>query len=761
MVGDLRLISRGVQSTGAEYLLATKIHAPQYRPNLLHRPELIKRLSTTPLPRLTLVDAPAGWGKTTLLAEWHATAEPDKQFAWLALDRADNDPVRFWTYVITALQTAKPDVGAKSLEMLRVAGVDPTEVALPALINELNDFTGVIVLVLDDLHLISNKDVHYQLGFLLDHAPLSLRLVIATRADPPLALARLRVAGELREIRARDLRFNADEATALLNELHALGLDRADVQRLWDRTEGWAAGLYLAALSLRGHPDVHRFVAEFAGDDRHIVDYLGSEVLGGQPDDVRSFLLETSILDRLCGPLCDAVTERTGSATLLEEIERSNLFLVPLDNTREWYRYHHLFATLLHHELAHDDPQRVALLHRRASAWHRRNGLIPDAIRHALAAGDISEATELIARYWSDVLNQGRLETVDGWLSELPEDVIQGDPRLCLARAGTSMTVGRRHEVDAWLDAAEAAGADQPGTAAGASVATEAAIYRAVHRYMIGDFSAAVAAARRAVGGFQPDDTSPWRAMAFAALGRALYWHGDSRGAASALQEAARHAQPPRNNLSVIGALGYLAVIHLEAGEDRQAETTAGTAIRMGDDQGLAEHWVTMIAHIASGRARLEHGDLAGAEALLERAVELARRGAGIVETAFSLAALAALRRRQGHGTDAAALLGQVRAAVERTPDPDSLARVLSRVDRHGKPTASPAAETHAPVEELSDRELSVLRLLGGSLTRREIGEALHVSPNTVKTHIQAIYRKLLVSSRGDAVARAREAGLL
>ena len=743
-------------------VLATKLHAPTRRRELVARPSLLRRLRAAPLAKVTLVCAPAGWGKSTLLSEWRADAREQRPFAWVSLDQADNDPLRFWTYVIEALRTLEPEVGAGPLAMLRTPGISVVEVVLPELINTAQRFARPVVLVLDDYHLVTNPEIHEAMTALLEHLPTTLHLVLATRSDPALPLPRLRVRDELVEIRAEDLRFSEQEAAGLLNDLLGLGLAAADVARLHERTEGWAAGLYLAALSLRGRSDHHQFVEAFAGDDRQVVDYLGLEVIDNQPDHIRTFLLHTSILERLSGPLCDAVAGRSGSARTLEQLERANLFLVPLDTTRKWYRYHHLFGELLRHELQRSHPELVAALHRRAAAWYRQHGLVPEAIDHAVAAADFVEATELITLHWNDVVNQGRLETVDRWLQALPPDVLLGDPHLCLARAGTSLTLGRRDEVDRWLDAAERIQPPGPVRPGGTSVASEVAIYRAVHRYMLGDLQRAAEAARRAVD-LEQAGTSPWRAMASAALGRTLFWRGDDREAVTALKEAVRWAQPPRNNLSVIGALGYLAAIHARHGDLDAAEKIARRAVRMSDEQGLAEHWVTMIGLIAWGKVLQEQARLAEAEAMLTRAVELARRGAGAVERAYSLIGLAGVRRRQGDVRGARALLEEARQAAQRCPDPGVLSGMLADSKRSLATAAagSWARPAAGLVEELTDRELAVLRLLPSERSLRQIGAVLYVSYNTVKTHVRGIYQKLAVSTRAEAVARARELNLL
>src|SRR5687768_15569346 len=378
-------------------LLETKLYAPRPRGGVISRPKLIARLNQGAKSKLTLVSAPPGFGKTTLLADWLAGYAGDQRLtAWLSLEPSDNHPPLFWTYVIAALQAVAPGLGSSALALLRESPSAPMQTALTTLLNELGSVQNDIVLVLDDYHAIDDRDVQHGMAFLLDHLPAQIHLVIAARADPALPLSRLRVRGELVEIRAADLRFTPAEASNYLNDVMALDLAEPDVAALEARTEGWIAALQLAALSMQGRDDVAGFIASFAGDDRYIVDYLVEEVLQRQTDEDRSFLLATSILDRLNGPLCDAVTGRDDGREMLEALDRRNLFLVPLDDRRLWYRYHHLFADVLRARLLDEHADRVRELHQRASDWYERDGQRVEAIRHALAASDFERAADLV-----------------------------------------------------------------------------------------------------------------------------------------------------------------------------------------------------------------------------------------------------------------------------------------------------------------------------------------------------------------------------
>ena len=446
-----------------DVLLATKLHVPRPRPDFVPRPRLADRLDEGLSRGLVLVCAPAGYGKTVLLAYWARRGR--RAVGWLSLDGGDNDPARFWRHAVAALDRACPGIGERVGCLLGPPAPPSFEGLVTALVNELaaQPSTDDVLLVLDDYHLIDSPPVHASLGFLIEHRPPRLHLVLTSRADPPLALARLRARDELAELRAAELRFTAGEAAAMLQQVAAVALPDGAMTALAARTEGWAAGLQLAALSLRGQPDVAGFVAAFTGSHRYVLDFLAEEVLEQQSEQVRAFLLETSVLERLSGSLCDAVTGRPGSQALLEQVERAGLFLVPLDEVRGWWRYHHLFADLLRARLREEQPDRTAQLHRNAASWCEEHGLADDAIRHAVAAGDATWAAWLIEQHFDEVFFlRGEAATVHRWLSALPGELVRSRPRLLLAQALMAGISGRVAAVAPLLDAAERA---SPGAA--------------------------------------------------------------------------------------------------------------------------------------------------------------------------------------------------------------------------------------------------------------------------------------------------------
>ena len=549
-------------------LLATKSAPPAIRAQLVERAALIEILSTEPPRKLTLLSAPAGWGKTTLLAQWVSGADDSHRRGWLSLDASDNDPARFWICAIAALRNASPGVASRAFELIRM-GADPAQVVLPTLLNELAAIDYQIALILDDYHLVENRAVHEQVAFVIERMPQTFGLLIATRSDPLLPLARLRARGELREVRTEQLRFQAGEAAHLLSDVLGLDLTDAQVQLLFRRTEGWAAGLYLAGLSLAGRADAATFIQTFAGDNRHIVDYLIAEVLDGQPPQRRDFLLRTSLLPRLNGALCDAVLQTSGSASVLETIERENLFLLPLDVSRRWYRYHQLFAELLRTELRRTEPDLIPGLHHRASAWFAGQGLIDEAVQHLVAAGDIAGTAELIAAHWATAFNRGRLSTVSGWLDLLAPETVSGDPRLSVARAWIALDSGHLDEAGAWIEEVEAT--LPTDTTDVDTLGAQVVVLRAVHRFKSGDLAGALDTAQRAIT-LDLGDAPLGEPAAYCIYGSALYFSGDTGDAQGAYRAAVPLAEKAANHLARTYALGYLAMISAHQGQLAEAE---------------------------------------------------------------------------------------------------------------------------------------------------------------------------------------------
>jgi LuxR family maltose regulon positive regulatory protein len=629
----------------ANPLLETKLYVPRWRHGLVARPRLKERLNRGAETKLTLVSAPAGFGKTTLLAEWLTAAPADNpSAAWLSLDQRENHAASFWSYLVAALQTVKPSVGASAISLLQSPRPPPIEAVLTLLLNELSAMSTDVMLVLDDYHVIDTREIHDGMVFLLDHLPPRLHLVIASRADPPLPLARLRGRGELVEIRAEDLRFAPDEVASYFHDSMGLDLSAQDVAVLEGRTEGWIAALQLAALSMQGRSDFTGFIASFAGDDRYIVDYLVEEVLQRQPESVRSFLRNTSILDRLSGPLCDAVTGQDSGPgvgkTMLEALERANLFVVPLDDRRHWYRYHHLFADVLHARLLDEQPDRVPDLHRRASAWFERNGEPSEAIRHALAADDFAKAADLI-ELAVPALRRNRQEAAFlGWLAALPDELVRVRPVLSAHYGGALLTSGQLEGVEArlrdaerWLDT-PADTADKREPSHGIVVVEEEefrrlpgsiAVWRAGLALVLGHLAETEGYARRALE-LVPEDDLLGRGGAAALLGLATWARGDLESAHRTYTAGMQSVQRAGHISDVISGARFLADIRVGQGRLHEALRTYEQALQLAAEQGEPVPRGTADLYVGLSELQCERDDLQAATQHLLTGKELGER---------------------------------------------------------------------------------------------------------------------------------------
>ena len=642
-------------------LLETKLYVPRPRRGLVPRARLSGRLDRGAESKLTLISAPAGFGKTTLLAAWLASGPADgRSAAWLSLDPADDRPAFFWAYLITALQTVAPGVGASSLALVQGPQPPPIEAILAALLNEVSALPNDIVLVLDDYHMVDVHDIHVGMAFLLEHLPPQLHLVITTRADPPLPLARLRARGELVEIRAADLRFTPDEADAYLNGMMGLDLAARDVVALEGRTEGWIAALQLAALSIRGRDDIAGFIAGFAGDDRYIVDYLVEEVLQRQPERVRGFLLQTSILGRLSGPLCDAVTGDGGGKAMLEALDRGNLFLVPLDDRRQWYRYHQLFADVLRAHLLDERSDQVPDLHRRASAWYEQNGERSEAIRHSLAAEDFARAADLIELAVPSMRRTRQEAIVLGWLQALPSDVVKYRPVLSVHYAGTLLLSGelegvetRLRDAEWWLDTAPEG--PRPSTAEMVVVDEEElrglpcliATYRAACALVVGDVANTMRYARLALK-LAPGDDHLRQGPPAGLLALAYWWSGDLEDAHRSYVDCAANLEKAGYISDVIGCAISLADIRIAQGRLREAMSTYERGLQRATAQGAPVLRGAADMHVGMSELFLERDDLDAARQHLVMSRESGEH-AGLEQNAYrSRVATARFRMAEG-----------------------------------------------------------------------------------------------------------------
>jgi LuxR family maltose regulon positive regulatory protein len=664
----------------------------------------MERLNTGLHRKLTLISAPAGFGKTTLLGAWVASL--DRKAAWLSLDAGDSDAPGFLTYLVAAVQTVAPGIGAGVLEVLQSPQPPPPAPLLTALLNEITTLPDPVVLVLDDYHVLEAPAVDQALTFLLEHLPPQMHLVIATREDPQLPLARLRARGHLTELRAGDLRFTTSEAAGFLNQAMSLNLSADDITALADRTEGWIAGLQLAALSLQGHPNASRFIHSFTGSHHFVLDYLLEEVLQHQSTSIQTFLLRTSVLDQLCGPLCDAVLgdPAVSGAATLAYLEHANLFLVPLDDERHWYRYHQLFADLLRQRLqqsaasslgaARDGP---AELHRRASQWYEDQGLAIEAFHHAVAAHDVERAERLIEGTGVPLYFRGAGTPVRNWLESLPAAVLNARPALWVTYAAALLTTGQTTTVEQHLQAAEAALQDTALDDRSRDLVGRIASLRATAAVVQHDVATILAQSRRALEYLAPDNL-PLRTAATWALGYAQQLQGDRAAARRAYADV----------LAISPAVGdsiYMIAATLCLGQVQEADTQLSLAaesyrrvlLLAGDPpQGIACE-----AHLGLARISYEWNDLQAAQQHGQQCLQLTRQIDSVDTGAAGRVVLARLRLAQGDLPGAVAVLAEAAEFVRahnfgfRLPDVQA-AQVLTLLRQGELAAAAQLAQTLA-----------------------------------------------------------------
>ena len=704
-------------------ILATKLYIPPPRPSIVPRPCLIERLNEGLSGKLILISSPAGFGKTTLVSEWLAGCQPPA--AWLSLDEGDKDLTRFLTYLIAALQTIEANIGKGVLAILQSPQPPPIESILTTLLNDIATISDSFILALDDYHLIDSQPVDQALTFLIEHLPPQMYLVIASREDPNLPLARLRARGQLTELRAADLRFTPAEAAEFLNQVMGLNLSAEDIAALETRTEGWIAGLQLAALSMQGHQDATSFIKSFTGSHRFVMDYLVEEVLQRQPEHVRSFLLQTSILDRLCGPLCDSVTGQEDGRRMLEALERGNLFVVPLDDQRQWYRYHHLFAEVLQAHLIEAQPEQVSSLHQRASAWYEQNGFPPDAIRHALAAKDFDRAAELIERVWLAMDLSYQSATWLGWAKVLPDGLIGARPVLSVGYAWALLGVGeleaseaRLRDAERWLEPAD--NMDEQSAAPSAemvvvdeveflSLPASIAAARAYRALALGDISSTKMYARQALA-LDPEGNSIHHTQAISLLGIAEYASGDLRAAEQEFLKFQAMMWKANDIADAIGITFILANIKLVQGRLREAVSAYRQSLQLAASRGAPSFLGASDLYRGLSELLCEQGDLEAAAQHLQTAQQMGEQGALTGWSHRLCIAQARMKESQGDLAGALVLLDEAERQYVRNPLPE---RSITALKARTWARQGWLAETLAWVREQNlspDDDLSYLR---------------------------------------------------
>jgi LuxR family transcriptional regulator, maltose regulon positive regulatory protein len=789
-----------------DVLLATKLHMPRPRPDLIPRPRLAERLDEGLARGLMLVCAPAGYGKTVLLADWARRGQPP--VAWLSLDVGDNDPARFWRHGVAALDQVRRGLAERVGPLLGPPAPASYEGLVTALINELaaGPDADQALLVLDDYHLIDSGAVHASLGFLLEHRPPGLHLVLASRSDPPLALARLRGRGQLAELRAAELRFTADEAAALLRQGaggSGVALPETAVMALAARTEGWAAGLQLAALSLRGQPDAAGFTAAFTGSHRYVLDFLAEEVLEHQSEQVRTFLLETSVLERLSGELCDAVTGRPGSQALLEQAERAGLFVIPLDEVRGWWRYHHLFADLLRARLRTEQPGRVPIVHRSAAAWYAERGLADDAIRHAVAAGEMTVAARLIEQHFDELFYlRGEGATIQRWISALPGDLIRTRPRLLLAQALLAFHSGRLDAVESLLDAAEqayAGAAEEPfeptaGPAGSMLVNVPAliAIRRSLLAQLRGDADDTAAFASRALAESREGE---WLLSSTARrdLAVAEWLRGRLAEAERAFVSSTAGWQAAGQPALTAWHRVQLAQVQRALGRLDAAFQTYEQALRATAVPGRPPPPTAGLVYVGLAEVAYQRNELDSALRYVTEGIALERQFLPGTSPAPGLVTLAWIRLAAGDPAGAREAIGEAghaspAAAGLLNPAPAQHARLLLaqgdvaaaarwtdesglRVGDEPRYPREPGYLVLARVLLAQQRPAEALalldRLYAAAVAQDRVGSVIEAGAlralalDTVKKHVSHLMGKLGAANRTEAVTRARELGLI
>lgn len=675
MVGSGSAESRRAAVLERDEILATKITIPRIRPGCLQRSRLLAALDEAILRELTLVCTPAGFGKTTLLSDWAQNA--DLAVAWLSLDEDDNDPTRFWRYVLAALDRVI-DVDDSVRTLVANPGRASSEGLARAFIHEVENLSEDLAVVLDDYHTVETQEIHDEMSFLLDHQPSHLRVIVSSRTDPPLPVARMRASNQLAELRASDLRLTEEESEAFLRKVWELDVTPQTTAALQARTEGWVVGLQLAALSLKDRSDREAFVEAFTGTHRYVLDYLSEEVLEAQPEPVREFLLQTSILERLSGPLCDAVTGGTKGQDMLEEFERANLFVIPLDEERRWYRFHRLFSDLLCARLEQTNPESLPELHRRAGAWYADHGLVDDAIRHALAAGEAEWAATLVDGQLEETLRRGEGVILDRWLSALPNEAVWSRPRLCLAQSEMRLHLGHLESAERLAKRAEQAfdkaaePREQMPTAGGvvAGVPAAIALLRAELAAARGDAEGTASHARWALAKMTDAEHGPRLGARFL-LASADWMGGRMEDAELGFGEVLVEGRATPESYPLMSSCFKLGRIQRVRGKLSDALQTYREGLRFAHERGHISTFHAGEAQLGIAQVLYQRNQLGDALRHVTESIELCRKVVEFQLPAWGRVCLAWIRQATG---DAEGALKAMEEACAIRPVPDMIA---------------------------------------------------------------------------------------
>ncbi|MCB9450252.1 MAG: LuxR family transcriptional regulator [Anaerolineaceae bacterium] len=669
-----------------ENLLNAKFFIPPLRTEHVPRVRLTEQLDAFPNRKLTLISAPAGFGKTTLVSEWIALlrqqdngeTQTASDVVWLSLDESDNDLSRFLNYLIAALRRAYQDIGNAALDMLQTPQPIPVENILISLINEITEIPSTVFLILDDYHTIHTTAIDEALTYLIEYLPSQIHLVIATREDPQLPLARLRARGELTELRATDLRFTLTETAEFLNQAMGLNLAAEDIAALEARTEGWVVGLQLAALSIQRHKDAPSLIQSFSGNQRFVLDYLIEEVLDGQPESVQNFLLRTAILNQISGSLCDVVTERQDSKTMLEMLENANLFIIALDQNREWYRYHHLFADLLRQRLHQTRSEEVPILHRRASEWYEQHGIIEQAIEHAVQAQDFERGATLIESIAEEIWGRDEHTKLRRLLDRLPEKLIHTKPQFCIYYAWSLIAAGQLDSAERSLEAAEEVlSIDTLSTTSSKAIRGRIAVTRSYLAFFQEDVPAIARYARAAIE-YLPNQVSVWRSIAIVALGDALSMKGDYASAYHAHIDAVEACKTTNKTYIVMLANLKLAINARHLGRLQQTIEVCQEQLSLAQESRMMYTTTAGCFLAVWGEVLAELDELDEALIKAKRGVALTERGGDVLTRGWGYMCLARVLFSRGDYTDVETFIHKLESLDSRFDVPTWLMRQVT-----------------------------------------------------------------------------------